>query len=452
MRDLDFGRQIVDYFQQLEWPDGVVVEDLSIAAPLVLHRLQELRPAKLVLVGAVRRDVDPPATLRRRRLDLTPPGPAEVHGSLEESIAEMVDLDHTMIVVRHWGELPVDTVVIEVEPAEWSFGLGFSEELAACVDPILDMVREELAEASNDAGLPQDVHADDLSGDGPVAGPDAPGTESQTARKPTEALAELQGYAADHARALLQSHRAPVLGDGLLSEIPGVALAGRLRPWGVFVESGGDWFDAVPLGSGCLGIVVGNVAGRGVELAVTTSDLRAAVRAYVVLDGESPALVVRHLDRLAEATGLGSQARIVYLWVEPASGEIRFCNAGSCPPLVLNSDARGGGFVDAARSLPVGAMAGADRLEGRLRLAPGSTLLLFTDGLVESRYTSRAAGLECLRRAAVEGPAGLEDLCDHVLHVCTAGIRRDDDICLLGLRRLTDAVTAEGPLSQRSHR
>ena len=51
MRDLDFGRQIIDYLKQLEWPDGVVVEDLSLAAPLVLHRLQELQPAKLVLVG-----------------------------------------------------------------------------------------------------------------------------------------------------------------------------------------------------------------------------------------------------------------------------------------------------------------------------------------------------------------------------------------------------------------
>nr|MDQ3574782.1 hydrogenase maturation protease [Actinomycetota bacterium] len=142
MRDLDFGRKVVEYFQQLEWPDGVVVEDLSFSAPLVLHRLQELRPAKVVLLGAVARDLDPPATLRRYQVDLTPPAPAEVHRSVEESVMGLVDLDHTLAMARHWGGLPADTVVIEVEPAEASFGLGFSEELGACLDPILEMVRD----------------------------------------------------------------------------------------------------------------------------------------------------------------------------------------------------------------------------------------------------------------------------------------------------------------------
>jgi serine phosphatase RsbU (regulator of sigma subunit) len=182
------------------------------------------------------------------------------------------------------------------------------------------------------------------------------------------------------------------------------------------------------------------------------SELRAAVRAYAVLEGDSPARVVCHLDRLAEATGLGDQARLVYLSLQPATGEIRLSNAGNCPPLVLYGDAPGGSFVDAARSAPLGAMAGADRSETKLRLARGSTLLLFTDGLVESRATSRAEGLERLRRAALEAPHGLEDLCDHVVHVCSSVIRRDDDICLLGVRRLIDVPPSEGPLSPRSPR
>ncbi len=73
MRDLDYGRQLVRYLEGLDWPDGVVVEDLSYAAPLVLHRLQELEPAKVVLVGAAARDFDAPGTLRR----WTCSGPAE---------------------------------------------------------------------------------------------------------------------------------------------------------------------------------------------------------------------------------------------------------------------------------------------------------------------------------------------------------------------------------------
>ncbi|HWI02566.1 MAG TPA: hydrogenase maturation protease, partial [Acidimicrobiales bacterium] len=200
MRDLDFGRQVVEYLQQLEWPEGVVVEDLSCSAPLVLHRLQELRPAKVVLLGAVARDLDPPATLRRYRVDLCPPEPAAVHRSIEESVMGMVDLDHTLAMARHWGGLPVDTVVIEVEPAEASFGLGFSEDLAACLDPILDMVREELAGVTGDAGRHRDLDPDEAATYG------SPATEPGRVKPVVEAsddLDELLGYAQHHAQARL---------------------------------------------------------------------------------------------------------------------------------------------------------------------------------------------------------------------------------------------------------
>jgi hydrogenase maturation protease len=437
MRDLDFGRQVVEYLQQLEWPDGVIVEDLSCSAPLVLHRLQELRPAKVVLLGAVARDLDPPATIRRYQVDLTPPGPAAVHRSVEESVMGLVDLDHTLAMARHWGGLPVDTVVIEVEPAEASFGLGFSEALSACLDPLLDMVRAELAGMADDVGRHRDFDARDILTCG---SPSADAGAVPAAVEPSEALHGLLGYAHHHAQARLQTHRAPNLVGRLSSDVPGVALAGRLRPWGVFVESGGDWFDAGPLGGGALGIVVGNVDGRGVEAAAAMSDLRAAVRAYVVLDGDSPSRLLGHLDRLAESTGLGHQARLLYLTLQPATGEVRYANAGGCPPLLVDDRVAQGRFVDSAGGPPVGAVARDDRGEGTLRLSADSTLLLFTDGLVESRAVSRAAGMDRLRLAASEGPEELGDLCEHALTVCTGGLRRDDDICLLGVRLVADAV------------
>jgi hydrogenase maturation protease len=435
MRDLDFGRQVIDCLQQLDWPDGVVVEDLSCAAPLVLHRLQELRPPKVVLLGAVPRGLDPPGTLRRYRLDPTPSGADEVHRSLEESAMGLVDLDHTVAVARHWGGLPVDTVVIEVEPAESCFGLGFSEELAGCFDPIVDLVREELAEVRADAGRARDLDAEVLDGGPPVA---------LDTFEPADAMSALLGYARDHAQARLESRRAPALVDDLSAGEAPVALATRVRPWGVCVESGGDWCDAVPLTGGNLGIVVGNVPGRGVEVAPAMSDLRAAVRAYVVLDGDTPARMVRHLDRLAEVTGLGRDARLVYLFLESATGQIRFVNAGGCPPLVFEGPAGAARFVPAGRSAPLGVAAGDDRPEASLRLDRGATVLLFTDGLVQNRSTSREDGLERLRRAATQGPAGLDDLCDHVLTVCTADLRRDDDICLFGVRLLPTAASSHG--------
>ena len=148
LRDLDFGTQFVRRVEHLDWPEGVLVEDLSYAAHRVLHRLQEVSPTKVVLVGAMPREVDPPGTVRRYPLDLTPPPDEEVHKRLSEAAGGIIDLDHTLAVVRYWKGFPPDTVVIEVEPADRSFGLGFSDEVEAEVDTILTMVREEVGSAA----------------------------------------------------------------------------------------------------------------------------------------------------------------------------------------------------------------------------------------------------------------------------------------------------------------
>jgi hydrogenase maturation protease len=144
LRDLDFGTQFIRRVEGEVWPDGVVIEDLSYAAHRVLHLLQDLAPAKVVLVGAMPRGIDPPGTVRRYRLDLTPPSGEEVHERLTEAAGGIIDLDHTLAVGRHWHGFPDNTVVIEVEPADRSFGLGFSEPVEAVVDSVLAMVHEEV--------------------------------------------------------------------------------------------------------------------------------------------------------------------------------------------------------------------------------------------------------------------------------------------------------------------
>ncbi|MGH9177437.1 MAG: hydrogenase maturation protease [Acidimicrobiales bacterium] len=150
LRDLDFGTQFVRRVSDLDWPGNVVIEDLSYAAHRVLHLLQELRPVKVVLVGAMPRDVDPPGTIRRYRLDLTPPPDQEVVDRLGEAVGGIIDLDHTLAVIRYWKALPDNTVVIEVEPGDRSFGLGFSAEVEASVEPILAMVREEVGNVAEE--------------------------------------------------------------------------------------------------------------------------------------------------------------------------------------------------------------------------------------------------------------------------------------------------------------
>ena len=145
LRDLDFGTQFVRRVGELEWPDGVMVEDLSYAAHRVLDTLRDLRPDKVILVGAMPRETDPPGTVRRYPLDLTPPSDEEVHERLGEAVGGIIDLDHTLAVVRYCKSFPDDTGVIEVEPSDKSFGLGFSDEVEAVVNDVLAMVREEVA-------------------------------------------------------------------------------------------------------------------------------------------------------------------------------------------------------------------------------------------------------------------------------------------------------------------
>lgn len=147
LRDLDFGTQFLKRIADVEWPDDVRLEDLSYSAHRVLHTLQDYRPGKVVLIGAMPRDIDPPGTIRRYQLDLTPPGDEEVADRLGEAVGGIIDLDHTLAVVRYWKGFPADTVVIEVEPGDRAFGLGFSDEVESVVDTVLAMIQEEVAKA-----------------------------------------------------------------------------------------------------------------------------------------------------------------------------------------------------------------------------------------------------------------------------------------------------------------
>lgn len=148
MRDLDFGTQFIRRMEALDWPDDVLVDDLSYAAHRVLHLLQEVQPAKIVLVGAMPRHEDVAGTIRRYPLDLTPPSDEEVQERLGDAAGGTIDLDHTLAVCRYWKAFPEDTVVIEVEPADQSFGLGFTDAVEAAMEPVLAMVREEVGMTS----------------------------------------------------------------------------------------------------------------------------------------------------------------------------------------------------------------------------------------------------------------------------------------------------------------
>lgn len=144
LRDLDYGTQWVNRCVDLDWPDNVILEDMSYAAHRVLDRLQEVRPKKVILVGCMPRHVDPPGTIRHYDLDLTPPSDEEVHERISEAAQGIIDLDHTLAVARYYGAFPDDTIIIEVEPADEAFGLGFSDIVEETVNDVVELVRAEL--------------------------------------------------------------------------------------------------------------------------------------------------------------------------------------------------------------------------------------------------------------------------------------------------------------------
>lgn len=144
LSDLDFGTNWLARAANLDWPAGVLLEDLSYSAHRVMHRLQELRPRRVILIGCMPRG-DSPGTVRRYRLgDVPRPSDREVHERLTDSVGGIIDLDHTLAVCRHWDALDDDTIVVEVEPAEREFGWGFSPPVEAAVARVLDLVRDEV--------------------------------------------------------------------------------------------------------------------------------------------------------------------------------------------------------------------------------------------------------------------------------------------------------------------
>jgi len=220
-----------------------------------------------------------------------------------------------------------------------------------------------------------------------------------------------------------------------LPHVPGTALAARYLPGGAGAEVGGDWYDAVMLDGGSMGVAMGDVVGHGLPAAALMGQLRNALRAYA-MEGHAPAAVLVRLDRLLkELEGGRHMATLLFALVDPTLERVRLASAGHPPPLLLRPDGSAD-FVWGGRSTPIGVLEGDDYQELELELDDGSTLLLYTDGLVEVRGKSLDDGLERLRAAALEGPADPEELCDHVIAAMLGGRGADDDVAMLALRTL----------------
>jgi PAS domain S-box-containing protein len=216
-----------------------------------------------------------------------------------------------------------------------------------------------------------------------------------------------------------QEHRIAVqLQQGLLpKELPrldGIELAAHYQAAGLGAETGGDWYDAFVVEEGRLGIVIGDVAGKGIPAASTMGQLRSVTRAFAVADEgtRSPGEVLTRLNRHQLALGQEELFTVIYATLDLRERKLAWANGGHLPPLVRTA-------AGEVRYLEGGeGLTGIDdvtyvNLEAQL--AVGDTLVLFTDGLIERRGESLDAGLERLALAVRDGPQDPAELCQQLL-------------------------------------
>jgi PAS domain S-box-containing protein len=253
-------------------------------------------------------------------------------------------------------------------------------------------------------------------------------------------MADRAGLAIEHARAYERElSNVEMLQRSLLPErlpdIGGIQVSAVYMPGGADV--GGDWYDAIPLDGGRVGVAMGDVVGHGIGAASLMGQLRHAMRAYAV-EGHSPAGVLDRLAKLVRGLDGGQMATLLYLVMEPGHGTVRFANAGHVPPLVINrnGDAQ---YLESAHNPPLGVFESPDHIETTMELTPGSTIVLYTDGLVEERGVSIDQGLEALRLAASQDACHPDELCERLVESMLAIHPADDDIAVLALRALPTA-------------
>ncbi|WP_367325592.1 SpoIIE family protein phosphatase [Streptomyces sp. HUAS ZL42] len=249
-------------------------------------------------------------------------------------------------------------------------------------------------------------------------------------------LASRAAVAIDNAR-WFQSVRntALTLQRSLLPDHPphqtGLELASRYRPAQATSEVGGDWYDVIPLVDDKTALVVGDVMGNGIDAAATMGRLRTATCAYADLD-LAPGAVLQHLDKIT----CDLEHYIVtclYAVYDPHTRRCRIANAGHMPPALARPD-RAPELLDLPTATPLG-VGGVPFETTTVDLGPGDVLVLYTDGLVETRYHSIDDRLNVLLSFLDEPQRPLEETCDLLLY----GLRHPDDhddVALLVARAL----------------
>ncbi|MFI6559703.1 SpoIIE family protein phosphatase [Streptomyces sp. NPDC050534] len=236
----------------------------------------------------------------------------------------------------------------------------------------------------------------------------------------------------EHNRDIAETLQRALLTD--LPTTPGLRLAARYLPATHGLNIGGDWYDAFRQPDGGLIAVIGDVTGHGLHAAVMMSQLRTALRAYAV-DGGSPGTLLTRLHSFLHHLQPDLYATAVIARFHPDETTLTWAAAGHPPPVLRTPDGQVH-TLDAKPSAMLGIPLSQQIHDHTMEMPPGSTLALYTDGLVERRALGIDPGIERLAQALGSlGPARLEqDLdgsADRILDPMLSDSERDDDICLL---------------------
>ena len=219
-----------------------------------------------------------------------------------------------------------------------------------------------------------------------------------------------------------------------LPTVPGLAIAASYAPGGDELEHvGGDWYDVIATDGGGVALVVGDVMGRGVHAATTMIRVRAGIRGLVTVDPE-PGVVMTRADRLVVRDAEDQFVTAMTLLLDPTSRRVRLCNAGHVPAIVADADGSVR-VVGSGAGVPLGLGETPHREVIDLPVGPGTTVVLVTDGVSETRDRDIEAGLDALvARVGESVGKPVEDLVADVAALADRSML--DDVTVLVARLL----------------
>lgn len=226
---------------------------------------------------------------------------------------------------------------------------------------------------------------------------------------------------------------------------PGFAV--RYEPAIPPLEIGGDWYDVLPIGDHRIGIVVGDCVGRGLPAAAVMGQLRSSARALLI-NGAEPALLLEQLDSAASLIPNAYCTTVFLAILDTETGVLQYSNAGHMPAVLVGSESGATTMLADAASVPLAVRRPEPRPQTTRVLPPGSTLMLFTDGLVERKHEAIDDGIA--RAAAVlmqTSTLPLDSVADAVLRELAPAAGYDDDVAMVIYRHQQSPLRMESEAS-----